>query len=1290
MSSHSLRITLASAIAAALAFGQVAHARDLGNYDVNVAALKTRTAQGAEPAAPGTDAIGRETFTWMQQDLPTAAKTAARDPEARARAHLAQLLASAKRAGDALQTLTDARVDRQPGGSSLVRLQPRLDGIAIFREEVALLMDAQQRLVAMRGPLPRETRAGGKSIAPFALDAAAAIAAALRSYEFDAAVATQLQPLRTQGDYQWFALRQGSRSASGASVDHPLRAKRVYFRTGAALEPAWYVETRVADALAGSVDSYAHVISARDGRVLFRTNQSAHAAYAYRIYAEDVPLALPFPSPQGRANTPDPDGLPTNSNTLPYVAQQLRTLANIPFSRAATDHWLPANATATVGNNVFAYADRAAPDGFGPGDLQPGPSAPGVFDYTYTGTLSPTANDTQKSASVVYLFYMVNWLHDWFYDHGFAEIDGNAQADNFGRGGLGNDAIDAAAQDREVNNNANMATPADGASPFMQMGLKTAPPGADYSFDTRTVAHEWGHYLSNRLVGDASGLNTQHAGGLGEGWGDFVAQLVTLKEEDELKPTNASFAGAYGGGFIDHSYYGVRRYPYSTDLGKNPLMLRHIVADTPLPSAPLPRTNTVVTDNTQVHNQGEIWASALWECYAALLNSPRLSFDEAQRRMKTYLVGGLKLTPVDPTIVEARDAVLATVLASGSTEDFALCAAAFAKRGLGAGANVPDRYSATLAGTVESTATGSDIAFDAAVLSVPSGCDADAALDLGETASLVLSVKNAGFAALEGATVALSSSNPALTFPQGATIDIGTLPLFGRSTVSVPVRLSSSVAPNTPVTITMTPNAPGINAPPGIAGSTTVAVNFDQAPRSSSTESFDGFSTDWAVVRDPVGTAAATWTIRNEGAARVLHGEDTGSETVNWTISPVMSVGNGALTLTLRHRHSFESDADERYDGGVIQTSIDGGTSWTDVAAGAAPYGDAPLSACCRNPLAGRPAFVDQSPGYPAFVDQTVNLGTAFANQPNFRVRFGVATDAAVSRNGWDIDSVSVSGLIDTPFASVVPQAGTCSVASGKTLQGAMSGTYYSQARSGEGVLVDFGQVGAQPVVFFSWYTYEGGEQQWLVGSNPFSASDRSVALELVRTRGADFGSAFRPGDVIESAWGSVALSFPDCDTLLLTYQKRGGESGTLTLDRGLERLAPGQCGTLNGGLSGTYYSPQRSGEGVLVDLGRVGSTPVEFFSWYTYEDGVQQWLVGSSPFAAGDATIGVDVIETRGAQFGNGFRAQDVQNLPWGRVTQRFIDCNTLELSYQKSGGESGTLTLQRGLERFGDGVCR
>src|SRR3546814_12668560 len=68
------------------------------------------------------------------------------------------------------------------------------------------------------------------------------------------------------------------------------------------------------------------------------------------------------------------------------------------------------------------------------------------FDYAIHGDDDPSGVNA-RNAAIVNLFYMNNWLHDWWYDHGFDEQAGNAQTSNYGRGGVEGDAISAQGQD---------------------------------------------------------------------------------------------------------------------------------------------------------------------------------------------------------------------------------------------------------------------------------------------------------------------------------------------------------------------------------------------------------------------------------------------------------------------------------------------------------------------------------------------------------------------------------------------------------------------------------------------------------------------------------------------------------------------------------------------------------------------------------------------------------------------------------------------------------------------------
>jgi len=92
------------------------------------------------------------------------------------------------------------------------------------------------------------------------------------------------------------------------------------------------------------------------------------------------------------------------------------------------------------------------------------------------------------------------------YIYGFNEASANFQDDNQGRGGVGNDHVNAEAQDGSGTNNANFSTPADGGSGRMQMYLWTlSSPQRDGDVDNGIIVHEHGHGISNRFTGGGSG-----------------------------------------------------------------------------------------------------------------------------------------------------------------------------------------------------------------------------------------------------------------------------------------------------------------------------------------------------------------------------------------------------------------------------------------------------------------------------------------------------------------------------------------------------------------------------------------------------------------------------------------------------------------------------------------------------------------------------------------------------------------------------------------------------------------
>lgn len=123
-----------------------------------------------------------------------------------------------------------------------------------------------------------------------------------------------------------------------------------------------------------------------------------------------------------------------------------------------------------------------------------------------------------------------------------------------------------------------------------------------------------------------------------------------------------------------------------------------------------------------------------------------------------------------------------------------------------------------------------------------------------------------------------------------------------------------------------------------------------------------------------------------------------------------LAVGPGAL-LRFWHRYATESG----FDGGVLEYSTNGGTTWQDILAGnggAVPADparflqngyNATFSTCCSNPLPGRGGWSGNSGG---FVETVVDLSDLSGLSARFRWRFG--SDSSVSSTGWWVDDVDV------------------------------------------------------------------------------------------------------------------------------------------------------------------------------------------------------------------------------------------------------------------------------------------
>jgi len=397
-------------------------------------------------------------------------------------------------------------------------------------------------------------------------------------------------------------------------------------------------------------------------------------------------------------------------------------------SRAPWDHDPPSNepTRTTVGNNaVTAEAWE--------GTARFTPSSP-TRDYTFAwtnawanadcnpgdpyGSAFAVGESFDIAAAVTNLFVSHNRLHDWTYRLGFTEENWNAQASNFGRTepsreddrllGLAQAAAAVPPPDvyLEARNNAFMVPLPDGTMPFSAMflfqplGGRVYVPCTDSAFDMTIIGHEYAHLVENRMVGKGSPHSGFHAGAMGEGIGDLL--VAEYLQEYGFVPQNGEnpwASAAYttgnrsrGGRNYAANYPRTGAFPAPGALERvNPLHFGDIGYDMFGP---------------EVHSDGEIWIAANYDVRAALNAKYDAAFPAGDtalqrqcadgvlppdrcpgnRRWVQLMLDSFLLQSPEPSMVEARNAMLAAdqLRFGGANADEIWLA--FARRGLGTAA----------------------------------------------------------------------------------------------------------------------------------------------------------------------------------------------------------------------------------------------------------------------------------------------------------------------------------------------------------------------------------------------------------------------------------------------------------------------------------------------------------------------------------------------------------------------------------------------------------------------------
>ena len=569
------------------------------------------------------------------------------------------------------------------GNLAWVRLERKINGKAVFRGEVNAAFTADGELVALTGEMPVAVDDQDASDAPL-VTAATAVSVAAQSVGVEVAPGA-LELVESDGDAVVF---------SGGPFAETTKATLQYFPLDSgAIELAWVVTLTVADD-----EAYLIVVGAEIADVLYRKNtvDDQTQPATYRVYDADSPGPL---SPS--------NAVPGSGIQGPGIA---RTLFTIVSEGAAFDDlgWITDGGNTTTGNNVDAGLDLVSPNGIDAAGRPTG-SPFRVFDFTYNPPplgADPPTNTDYRWGEVTHMFFWSNRYHDRLYQLGFTEQARNFQQNNFGRGGLGNDRVLAEAQDFSGTDNANFNTPADGSSGRMQMYVFTGPtPDRVSALDQDVLLHELTHGTSNRLHNNANGLNNTMSGGMGEGWSDFYARSLTSGPDEDVNGVYA--AGGYSTlnidpGFTDNYYYGIRRFPYAviSNLGPNgkphnPLTFADIdPAQINLTDGAFPRGPIGSSSAFQVHNIGEVWASALFEVRARIIT--RMGWATGNQRALQIVTDGMKLDPVNPTLLNGRDSILTADCAGFAGADELDIWNGFAARGMGVSASAASSASSTV------------------------------------------------------------------------------------------------------------------------------------------------------------------------------------------------------------------------------------------------------------------------------------------------------------------------------------------------------------------------------------------------------------------------------------------------------------------------------------------------------------------------------------------------------------------------------------------------------------------
>ena len=230
----------------------------------------------------------------------------------------------------------------------------------------------------------------------------------------------------------------------------------------------------------------------------------------------------------------------------------------------------------------------------------------------------------------------------------------------------------------------------------------------------------------------------------------------------------------------------------------------------------------------------------------------------------------------------------------------------------------------------------------------------------------------------------------------------------------------------------------------------------------------------------------------------------------------------------------------------------------------------------------------------------------------------------------------------------------------------------------------------ATATLFGAWYTFDAAAgdvdaQRWYSLQGNLRDSRPGANLTIYRNVGGRFAS---PPSTTATPVGTASFVFDSCTSGFFAYTFDDGRQGEIRLrplvstSGCVETEPPSENVPGPDDLSGAWYEPAFSGQGIAVSIDASGTVLV---GWYSYTDEGsagpegQRWFSAQGTFGDNDSAELVIYTSTGGAFAIDG----SATTVPIGTATLDFESCTSATLAYSIDEGElagkSGMLDLVR-----------